>query len=83
MSELQNLGKVGRIKYVHNGIPTTHLVERSTGRNIGFKTDKALHKNIKQTLDRYAYLGYPVVSVEILEVSMVATSSTFISEGDL
>ncbi len=83
MNTLQDLGQIGKVVYVWQGDESTATVERSSGRNIGYKTRKALLKNIKHQVDSFNRQNLPIVSVEILTVAMVATDTETISLADL
>ena len=80
---LQELGKIGRITYMYQGKESVYTVNRSSGRNIGYKTDKALHKNMKIYVFHLGRQGYPIVSVEVITVVMVATDIKLINPEDL
>ena len=85
MNTLQDLGQIGQIKYVtQNGMEGTATVERSSGRNIGYKTRKGLLKNIKSRVNHLqSYAKANIISVKILTVAMVATAEQPISLADL
>ena len=83
MKTLQNLGQIGHITYMYQGEERIDTTERSSGRNIGYKTRKGLLKNMKGSLNRLRSQNLPIVSVKILTVAMIATDVEMLSETDL
>ena len=77
------LGQVGKIVYMYNGKEVTSYVERSSGRNIGYKTRKGLLKNIKHQINYFNSQGIPIISVEILDIEIKTTNVEVLSTGDL
>ena len=76
------LGKVGRITYMFQGTERVTMVERSTGRHAGYKTEKILLKKLKESVERMSQ-RFPIVSVEVLTIAMVSTNVQLINVGDL
>jgi hypothetical protein len=83
MNIITELGKVGKITWMYQDVERVIYVERSTGRNIGYKTETALRKNIKQSVKNFLSNGLMIVSVEILTLATVATDTQTVNVEDL
>lgn len=88
MEKLEEVTKVGRITWEYKDgtqvKQVTTLVERSYRTGIhGYKTEKALLKNMKQSIVNTVRQGHEVIKVEILEVATCVIKQTEVAPDTL